>query len=98
MTQTPLQTLISHIQEAIEANKKEERTPVTHTERLTLTSVLIAAQNLEGVEKDFVAKVWEAAEKRAAFSAEKHGSAYEYLIQEKSTPNKQQFIKSLYGE
>lgn len=89
---TPLQTLISHIQEAIEANKKEERTPVTHTERLTLTSVLIAAQNLEGAERTFVGKVWDAAQPDIEWSAD--GNEIERL----RAPNKQEFLKSLYGE
>lgn len=87
---TPLQTLISHIQEAIEANDKEPKDDLLFAgQGLALTSVLIAAQNLEGVEKEFVGEVWEAARDESVYDRHSNFGAKEM---------KQQFIKSLYGE
>lgn len=92
MTQTPLQTLISHIQEAIEANGKLPGSPEKDYAHLLFTSVLIAAQNLEGVEKEFGESIWTAAEKYTREDDRSiHGHEFENL-------SKVEFFNKLYPE
>lgn len=88
---TPIQTAIEFW------NERKNEAP-TYQLQSAAEMFIKYLESLLSKEKEFAEKCFDAGRKRAEFNAREHGSAYEYLIQEKTTPDKQQFINQLYPE